>query len=257
MPGQDVSTYIGSKMVVADELWHSWKRLGRRREERGTQVMDDGQGPTPVPAYILQHRPDFILILRADPAALQDLAAERIHAEQQHLAWTLTGAVDVQDVAAPISHGGSQEARTLFMNDLEVGHELSGQVTDRTLADLNHTGSACKPDVDLVALATFDKPRKTHMRQDVVRNLRPRGHDPVQFRRSRNGHLRMFPAKAFMCDGYHDAVAKGNHCPFPRGTDRERFTTDGATSGIPSERDSGLRQRSLPTQVRDLLLLQA
>ena len=141
--------------------------------------MHDGKGNTPIPAYILQDTLHFFAVLRAYLAAVQYLFAQRIQTHKKHLTSFLTGTVDVEDVAAPMSHILSQEYYALVVNDLEVCHELLRQVADRPFRNLS-TIMAQQVHLDFLSLATFHEPRDTDVHQDVVGHCRSRSDDALQ-----------------------------------------------------------------------------
>ena len=137
MRGKYVRADIGGKMKVADELVHPWESLSCCSDERLVKIVHYGKGNTPIPAYILQDLLHFFAILRADFAAVQYLGAQRIQTHKEHLASFLTGTVDVQNVAAPMSHILSEEYYALVVNDLKIRYKLLRQVADRPFRNLS------------------------------------------------------------------------------------------------------------------------
>ena len=105
-----------SATAVISELRRSWTLASGAPQSR---------------AHVLENRLDFLGVFRADFAAFENLAAERVHAHQHDTASFFAGAVDVQYVAAPNLHVCSQHPDALAVNDLEVGDELPGEVADR------------------------------------------------------------------------------------------------------------------------------
>jgi len=141
--------------------------------------MHDGKGNTPIPAYILQDTLHFFAVFGADFAAVQYLLAQRIQTHKEHLASFLTGTVDVQDVAAPMSHVLSEEHYAPMVNDLEICHELLRQVAYRPFRNLSAI-MARQIHLDFRSLATFHKPRDTDMHQYVVGDCRSSSDDALQ-----------------------------------------------------------------------------
>jgi hypothetical protein len=168
--GKDVLAYVSGQVIVAYELGYSWKGLGHCRDEGFTQIVYGGQRRTPVPAYILEDSQDFIVVLRADLTAFQDLTAERVDTQKKHLASSITSAVDMEDVAASVLHGGSQQAGALLMDDLKVRHKLPRQVAYRTLLHFD-AAFAGDQEADLLTLAAFTKTSKADPDKNVVRKI--------------------------------------------------------------------------------------
>jgi hypothetical protein len=107
------------------------------------------------------------------------LAAEGVQTDQQHPARLLASPVDVQDVAATTIHVSAQQPYALLVNNLEIGDELPGEVTDGTGRHIDAV-VARELDSDLFTLPAFQESRQTHTGNNVVGILRPRGDDARQ-----------------------------------------------------------------------------
>jgi hypothetical protein len=62
------------------------------------------QRKAPITAQILEHLGHFVMVLRANFAAFQDLAAQGIQANQEHATSFLAGAIHMEDIAAALLH---------------------------------------------------------------------------------------------------------------------------------------------------------
>ena len=62
MRRKDILAYVGRQMVVADKLLHLQEHFPGRGEEGSPQVVNDGQGQSPVAADIPQHFPNLVMV---------------------------------------------------------------------------------------------------------------------------------------------------------------------------------------------------
>jgi hypothetical protein len=141
--------------------------------------VNDGKRHAPVSADISQHFLNLVMVLRADLAAFENLPAEGVNTNQKHPTSFLTGAVDMQNVAAAALHVGTQQPYALLVNHLEIGNELPGEVTDGTHRHFDAIMTR-KAGSDFVTLAALEKPRQTDPGQNIVGILRTRGDDARQ-----------------------------------------------------------------------------
>jgi hypothetical protein len=188
--GEDILTDICSQMVVTDKLRHSLECYACRGHEAATQVVDDRERDAPVSADFLQHSANLVMIFRPDFLAFENLPAERIETNQQYAASFFASTVDMQDVAAAISHVGTKQSDAFVVNHLEIGNELSGKIVDGTDRhfDAIMTG---KFGSDLVTLAAFEKPQQTDSDQNIIGILCARGDDMCQLLGPGYGNFRV------------------------------------------------------------------
>jgi len=183
------------------------------------------------------------MILRTDLTAFEDLAAEGVDTDQEHAAPFLAGSVDVEDVAATTSHVATQHPYALVVDDLEIGDELPGEVTDGADRDIDAVMTR-ELDSDFFTLAAFQKPRQTYTGKNVVGVLRPRSDDALQLLGACHWKFGMRRAVALALDGYECAVRGRLDIPPFRAPNAQQLTALGAGFSVVFPGKEELRSRA-------------
>ena len=196
------------------------------------------------------------MILRTDLSAVEDLPTEGVDTDQKHAAPFLAGTVDVQDVAATTFHVGTQQPYALMVDDLEIGDELPGEVTDGADRHIDAVMTR-ELDSDLFTLAASQEPRQTHTGKDVVGILRPRSDDALQLLGACHWKFGMRRAVALPFNGYEGAVGGGLDIPSIRAPNAQKLTASRTGFSVILPREEELRSRTsvLPGKNRGFQLL--
>ena len=212
---------------MADELRHSGKDLGHRREQDLSEVVDGGERDAPLGTHPFEDGLCLRFALRADLPAVEHLAAHGVHADQQHPAPLLAGSVDMEDVAAPPDHVRLQRGHAFPMDDLHVGDELPGQVADGPERDVKgEPGGEIGPDLGLLtALEEVGDPDPDH---EVVGMVAAHGEEPRELGGADGGPRRMHRTEAGLLDGDDPSVPERDDLALAHTPETER---SGAAAG--------------------------